>query len=111
MHHEEDIAIKHDDNNDDDDDDEEALAFIAVLGQIHSNMSGVRDPAFWKRFSVAVHECEDIEAKPELKDQYVLSLSIPILTLSSCRDTFCVRTAVLGKNQQLMHGRTEIPGL
>lgn len=38
-------------------------------------MAGVRDPAFWKRFSVAVHMDEEQQGEKrgaQLKDQYVL---------------------------------------
>ncbi|KAF2110939.1 hypothetical protein BDV96DRAFT_690783 [Lophiotrema nucula] len=42
-------------------------------------MAAVRDPAFWKRFSVAVHqddqEKEERQQRPELKHSYVTSLS------------------------------------
>lgn len=36
-------------------------------------MAGVRDPAFWKRFSVAVHMDEEQGEKrgPQYKDEYV----------------------------------------
>ena len=38
-------------------------------------MAGVRDPAFWKRFSVAVHMDEEQGEKlgPQYKDPYVTS--------------------------------------
>jgi hypothetical protein len=36
-------------------------------------MAVVRDPAFWRRFSVAVHLDEEAQtAKPELKHSYVI---------------------------------------
>lgn len=45
-------------------------------------MAGVRDPAFWKRFSVAVHMDEEQGEKrgPQYKDEYVYHLPI-------CHDT------------------------
>jgi len=36
-------------------------------------MAVVRDPAFWRRFSMAVHLDEEAQtAKPELKHSYVI---------------------------------------
>jgi hypothetical protein len=42
-------------------------------------MAGVRDPAFWKRFSVAVHMDEDQVEKqgPQHKDECVFPLHHP----------------------------------
>lgn len=34
-------------------------------------MAGVRDPAFWKRFSVAVHMDEEKQGEKQLKDEFV----------------------------------------
>lgn len=67
-------GVRHTEGNElivDDKKTREAQAYLFVLDQIHSNMSGVRDPAFWKRFSVAVHEMDDVEARPEMKRGYV----------------------------------------
>lgn len=37
-------------------------------------MAGVRDPAFWKRFSMAVHLDEENGAsRPEMKHSYVFT--------------------------------------
>jgi hypothetical protein len=54
-------------------------------------MAGVRDPAFWKRFSVAVHMDEEQQGEKQrggthhgAKDAYVHSLSLSMnITISS----------------------------
>lgn len=47
-------------------------------------MAGVRDPAFWKRFSMAVHldDEENASGRPELKHKYVSYTPTPANTLS-----------------------------
>lgn len=43
-------------------------------------MAGVRDPQFWKRFSVAVHMDEEHgEQKSDVKHRFVLPIYFPAL--------------------------------
>jgi hypothetical protein len=44
-------------------------------------MAGVRDPAFWKRFSTAVHKREEVVVDPEKNETAYVSL-LPASTIN-----------------------------
>ena len=71
-------------------------------------MAGVRDPAFWKRFSVAVHMDEEQGEKlgAQYKDPYVNShiytFPLTILLMNTYRDSWLARQNSKKKNRTMV---------
>jgi len=78
----------------------------------YTTMSGVRDPAFWKRFSTAVHLDEEssvggVSPRPELKQQYVpISATYPpcqLVLIEGVMQRFMARPPTKEKDSPHMH--------
>ncbi|KAF2469161.1 uncharacterized protein BDR25DRAFT_372351 [Lindgomyces ingoldianus] len=69
-------------------------------------MAMVRDPAFWRRFSVAVHLDEEAAQRSELKHSYVTPLPSPLSspctsTVSARKSPIIVATTPLEFNKEM----------